>query len=62
MKLSNVFLLFFFSCAILFVGSVNDISAEEDHDTNGDGPYTAEAHAYRINRLNVSLSARASSA
>ena len=57
MKLSSVFLLFFFSCAILLVGAVGDISA----DAGVDGPYTAEAYAYRVNITNVKLSARASS-
>ena len=62
MKLYCVLLLFFFTCAILFVGVVSDISAAVGQD----GPYTAEAYGYRVgginnNRLNVSLSGRASS-
>ncbi len=57
MKLYRVLLLFFFSCAILFVGAVSDISA----DAQVNGPYTAEAYVYRVNTANVILTAKASS-
>lgn len=59
MKLYNFLLLFIFSCAILFVSAICDISAAVDHA----GPYTAEAIGERVdgfnnNRLNVRLVGR----
>ena len=48
---------FYFSCVVLFVVAVGDISA----DVGVDGPYTAEAYAYRVNIANVKLTAKASS-
>ena len=62
MKLYSVLLLICFSWAFIFVGLVhgNNIT-EEDHDAGVDGPYAAEAHAYRYDRIDVRLVARASS-
>ena len=48
---------FYFSCVVLFVVAVGDISA----DVGVDGPYTAEAYVYRVNIANVKLTAKASS-
>lgn len=63
MKLTSVFLLFFFSCVVFYVGTVNTISAEEDHDADVAGPYAAEVHAYRKGGLkqHVELHAKATS-
>lgn len=63
MKLTSVFLLFFFSCVVFYVGAVSTISAEQDHDADVEGPYAAEAHAYRKGGLkkHVELHAKATS-
>ena len=62
MKLTSVFLLFLFSCVVFSVGPVSTISAEEDHDAEVEGPYAAEAHAYRKGGLkHVTLHAKGTS-